>query len=296
MTDLTEIEALEQTIRKNLEPRTITHRGHEFLLTPDGMSVEDLTDTIDALSPRPSRRKGSYSMGRIESYIDYTKRYKTADSVVFAQGTIGDVSSVRFQTVLNAHPEGADDSLAGHEDFKVAFDAPLSKEFIFWNNNKGKRLGQQDFALLLEERVPDMCDPLTWLTPEQIDGLSRNLAGKPAAPIQMLELSRGLEVRVAETVKNQTRLPSGEMSLIYSVEHTTSDGQPLIIPTWFLLNIPVFEGGAEFVIPVRLRYRISEGKTLWSYDLYRMDKTFDEAFSQMVGLVKEKTGLPVFIV
>jgi uncharacterized protein YfdQ (DUF2303 family) len=233
------------------------------------------------------------NIGRTQSLIDYANRYKDADSLVYARGQVEEnLIKASATIVFNPHPIGSDQNLAGYGDFKAEYNFPLSKELLSWLKNNGNAMAQMEFANFLEDHVCDMTSDYDY---ERMD-LEKTLGGKRADPIEMLELSRGLELRVNEQVKNVGRLQSGEMQIVYSVEHTQSDGQPIRVPTWFNIKVPVFEGDAPHIIPVRLRYRVKEGKVIWFYELFSLNKIFDAAFDSVIDLIKENTQLPVFII
>ncbi len=293
-------EKLSDSVRKSIEPRVITNSGVDFLVHNNEMSVKDLSALTDKYLPAPRRRTGTTTLARLQSYIDFTLRHKNEDSIVLVEGTV-DKNSIKAEalTIFNADPKGGDDLKAGHGDFKCDYKFPISKELAAFIDNNGKRMSQADFALFLEDHITDMASPHDSETVGGVSNFSqveKALGGKGADPITMLELSRGLEVRVTETVKNATKLQSGEMCLKYSTEHSNADGTPLTIPAWFLIRLPLFEGGQPVDVPVRLRYRVNEGTAIWFYELYQMNKAFDEAFDQAVAYIKEQTELPVFVV
>jgi len=300
----TEKENLSDLARKAIEPRIIEAKdGTQFLISNKEMNVEDVTKTTEKHLDAPRRRTGNTTLARLHSYIDFTNRYKSEDSIILVEGKVSkNTIQATALTLFNADPAGGDQLKAGHGDFKCDYKFPVSKELGAFVLKNGVGMSQADFALFLEDHISDMSSPNTD-EQKSVDGtidpfksIERALGGKGADPITMLELARGLEVRVTETVTNQTKLASGEMSFKFSAEHGGVDGKPLNIPVWFLIRVPLFEGGAPIDIPVRLRYRVKEGTITWFYELYRMNEAFDKAFDDAVQFIKEKTELPVFIV
>lgn len=294
-------EKLSDLVRKSIEPRVVTKDGVDFLVHNNEMSVKDLTALTEKYAPAPRRRTGTTTLARLQSYIDFTNRHRNDDSIVLVEGTV-DKNSIKAEalTIFNADPKGGDELKAGHSDFRCDYKFPISKELAAFIAKNGQRMSQSDFALFLEDHITDMASPygvnLNGEITNDFSSIEKALGGKGADPITMLELSRGLEVRVTETVKNATKLQSGEMCLKYSTEHSNADGTPLTIPAWFLISLPLFEGGQPVDVPVRLRYRVTEGTAIWFYELYQMNKAFDAAFDQAVEYIKEQTELPVFVV
>lgn len=295
MTQQTETEALAAIVAENAKPTTITHDGKSYLVHSSEQTVTDLKRLNDAHLLKPERRKGFVTLGRTQALIDYVNYYKTPDSVLYALGKVsGNSINASVKAVLNANPKGEDDLKAGHGDFGAAYQLPIAKELQAWIATNAKVMDQQSFAQFIEDHACDMLDPLL-LDAEKIAGLSKFLGGKPADPIRMIELARGLEVRVNEVVKNSGRLQTGEMQMVYSVEHNGADGQPLTIPAFFIIGVPVFEGGEPYKIAVRLRYGVYAGKVSWSYELFRIEQTFDIAFNDALETITKDTGLPLFI-
>lgn len=296
MTDKqTETQALADLITENAKPTVITHDNKEFLVHSSSQKVTDLKELTDKHLLAPERRKGVFNIGRTQSFIDFVNRYKTDASALFGKGTVfGNSISASISAVFNEHPAGSDDLKAGHRDFKAEYKFPIAKEIQRWIETNAETMDQQEFAAFIEDNACDMLDPL-FVDEEKIAALTKYLGGKPADPIRMIELARGLEVRVKEQVQNFSRIQTGEMQLKYSVEHEGSDGQPLTIPAFFIIGVPVFEGGEPYKIAVRLRYRVYGGKVTWSYELFKIEQTFDIAFNDALAKIKEDTGLPLFI-
>lgn len=293
----TEKEDLSELARKAIEPRIIEAKdGTQFLISNKEMNVEDVTKLTERHLTSPKRRTGNTTLARLHSYIDFTNRYKSEESIILVEGKVGkNTIAAAALTIFNADPAGSDQLKAGHGDFKCDYKFPISKELKAFVDRNGHTMTQADFAMFLEDHISDMSSP-SLMAEEDQKAIVRGLGGAGADPITMLELARGLEVRVTETVTNQSKLASGEMSFKFSAEHAGVDGKPLSIPVWFLIRVPLFEGGAPIDIPVRLRYRVKEGIVTWSYELYRMNEAFDKAFDDAVTFIKEKTELPVFIV
>lgn len=289
----TENEALAQILADNIEPKILTIAGTDLAIHGKDQRVTDLRNLLKNYLPRPDRRIGTVHIGRTQSLINFTNLYKGPESVIFATGSVTQTSiQALARVVFNYHPFGVEQEAAGHGDFVAEYKFPVSKELKSWIECNGKAMPQADFARFIEDRIVDMVDPQFH---ELGRDLTRVLAGNGADPITMLELSRGLEVRVNEQVKNVGRLQTGEVQLTFSVDHSGADGQPLRVPSWFIINVPVFEGDEPHSIPVRLRYRVKEGVVTWFYELFRIEKTFDSAFYNTLGRIQDETGLNLFI-
>lgn len=284
-----------KTMLDNIAPRTISVNknilGADVLLVPNGMKAESVKKYIDEYLLVPERRKGTETANRLESFIDLTNRFKDGSSVVFAKGNIvGDKLDASLLSILDYHPASGDYRDARHCQHRVVYNFPVSKEFQFWLSNNAESMDQTEFALMLEERIGEMV-VANYEDKEKI----ANLSPKFAEPLEVLQLSRDLEIYSSEVFQQAGKLSSGERTLKFSAVHNGADGKPLSVPDFFMLQIPIFAGEMPVRIAVRLRYRKSGEKITWAYDMYRIDQVFQTAFDNTLAAVREKTGLPLYI-
>lgn len=284
-----------QKVQINGDEGAKMESGHPFVLVPDGMDIKSLKPIIDQWRTAPERRTGTAHVGRLESLIDLTNRFKDENSALFARGKVeGKTITATLESILDYHPalpENEPDN-ARFNQHRVNYAFPVSKEFQAWIDNDGTAMAQVEFATLIEDRIGDIIgnDPKNPVTFDGFDVLKPNFAD----PAQMLELSRGMEVFSNVTVKGKTRLSSGETQIEFVTEHKDNKGNALNPPDFFLICVPIFEVGALYRLPVRLRYRVEQGRVVWFYQLYRAEKAFDDAFNEACRLAEEQTKLPLY--
>lgn len=260
------------------------------MLVPNGMKLEGVKHLLDAYLKVPERKKGAASVTTLGSFIDYTNRHKLTESVVF----LDDTASPVLRTVFNAHKPAGEiaNGDAGWQDHQVIYNFPLSDEWKAWTGLKDW-ITQPELALFLEDRITDVLDPATD-GGEIAQKFAKNLGLTLCAPAKLLELSRGLSITVDQRVAESGNLSTGERTLVFSEEHKDQAGQQLKVPGAFCIAVPVFKLGAVFRIPVRLRYRIQQGRTHWQLAPHRMDLVREEAIKDASIEVHNKTGLTVF--
>ena len=56
----------------------------------------------------------------------------------------------------------------------------------------------------------------------------------------------------------------------------------------------MFRLGERFRMPVRMRYRLREGKVSWSFSIHRLDVVFDTAVREACAKAQAVTDLPLF--
>ncbi|MBW4968520.1 YfdQ family protein, partial [Pseudoalteromonas sp. CR1] len=79
-----------------------------------------------------------------------------------------------------------------------------------WTASDGKFMTQADFAQFIEDHVHELASPLP---NGQDETLWRDLFKTTiASPSDMVDLARGLDIKVGAAVKNRVRLATGETS------------------------------------------------------------------------------------
>lgn len=267
-----------------------------IVAVPKGLELQSLKPLLDQYLTRPERRRGTATVGDLESFIAFLERYADKDSVIFADPS---KTAPTLLAVLNHHPaterhvEAPTELFAGYGDHRAKYACPLSEEWKAWIVANEKPMTQAAFASFIEDRIGDVI--LAMDDHEALMQLLTLVGGKFASPSNLLALSRGLAVNVSTQVKQAITLASGEITVQYAETHNDGEGAPLSVPNLFAIAIPVFYAGAAYRIAVRLRYRLAEGKITWSYSLYRPDRVFDDAFGGIVTTLREEQDWPVFI-
>jgi uncharacterized protein YfdQ (DUF2303 family) len=266
-----------------------------FAMMPGAGPVVVPASAFDAYRTQPRFRHGTAAMLSLDSLIDHTNRFKDEGSMLFADDN-RDAPSI--MSVLDYHPAG--EALTTAPRFgkhRATFNFPLSDEWKAWTEFNKAPLKMAAFAEFVEERIIDVLH----LIPEE-DELSHDLqkfisacGGEAiiATPQKLVELSRGLKVNESSVIKEVVNLGTGEGQILFSSEHSDSNGQPLRVPSLFLIAIPVFRNGPLYRLAARLRYRkTAEGILFW-YDLWRADRVFDHAFKEGCERARIETELPL---
>lgn len=287
---------------KDLHGTEVTElpNGKEFLILPKGMEAKSLKPLMDEYLVRPERRSGQATLLSLDSLIAWVNRHKGRSTALFADP---DQVNPRLLAVIDYSDEGPEEP--GSEDVKARFSRhrgvyafPLSKPWKIWAAADGRGMSQVDFAAFLEDNIGDVIVPPADGRAEGdaklLDTLG-SFGGRAVGPSRLLELAKGLEIHEGARVKNQANLGSGEMQLVYETEHRDAAGQPINVPNAFILQIPVFEMGAAYRIPVRLRYRLRDGKITWAVHRYRPELYFDDAFAEATKKAQAETEVPLFL-
>lgn len=261
-----------------------------LMVRGDNPSAQSLSDMLEKHRLHPARKKGTAIVQTLDSFIDLTERHATDHSTIFADMNW---KAPSLTAVIDYHPEGEpDDPVADNCTHRIFYAFPQSEMWMQWVNNDGEKMSQTDFANWIEDHIIDLATP----TPEEIIRCEELFHTTVAAPIELSELSRGLQVNVASKMKNAKTLQSGEAQIIFEESHETTDrnGGVIKVPGAFILSIPAFFMGAVIRTPVRLRYRAVNGQISWFYQMYRPDIIITEAITGDIETVKERLDLPVY--
>lgn len=282
------IEAVERLSKvEKLDVELPAEETVPLVVIPKGKQVVDLKPLFDRYRDYPERKRGTATLTTIESFIAHVDRFKDAESAVYLDDT--NDAAPKLIGVLDYHQKGPGHARFGEHRGVYAF--PLSEEWKAWTEKDGVEMPQADFAAFLEDRIPDILAPGS--VGERTKDFAQNAGIQFAAPARLLELSRGLSIKVDTTVAHHVNLSTGEAQITFKEEHNDG-GSSMKVPSGFALQIPVVRNGPAYQIPVRLRYRVSSGRVLWKFSLYRTDLIFEEMIREAVERVAEKTELPVF--
>ena len=273
------IEYLPIDIEGNVIPLAALYKGVD-----EGFVEIDLKQHVDKWRTAPERRKGTASALTLLSFNELVNRHKDDSSAVFA-----DIIShePKLTAVIDYHEL---DGVARFSQHRIVYKFPLSDEWKIWVGVDGKGLPQQAFAEFLEDRISD----ISLATDAEKAFYEGKLLVKFGTPSAINILSRGLTININSVVANAVTLQSGEGQIVFEEKHTDAKGKPLDIPGLFMIDVPLFFGGASIRVPVRLRYRKQGGMLMWSFALYNPKLFVKNALEGDLGVVREATGLPVF--
>lgn len=284
--------------------------GTPFLLvtvSADGKpETRSIKADIDAYRWKPAFREGTATATTLASFIDLVNRHANQSSAIFVDANW---KAPKMLAVIDYHVAAAksgdagteperdeyvegEDGLARAGRHRIAYAFPLSEPWKIWVANDGQYMPQADFAAFLEDHIHELAAPLATLPAEA--EMAQRFKTTIAHPSDVMDLARGLDIKVGSTVKNRTKLQTGETQFTFETEHRDSEGRELTVPGLFLLSIPIFYRGEQVRLPVRLRYRVQGGAILWAYQMHRPDEAVDGMVRDDVVQVAENTNLPVF--
>jgi uncharacterized protein YfdQ (DUF2303 family) len=263
----------------------------------DKVEILSIANHVEAARGKPFQRVGTAHVSTLASLIDLAVRHKRDNSsVIFANSDWKEpsITAVLDYHVATTGPREADaeafeDDGARFGKHRIHYAYPLSDSWQEWVAANGRKMNQADFAAFLEEHITELASP----TDAERNLWEEAYKAKFATPSELLDLSRGLEVMSGHKVKNRVRLQTGEVQMVFEVEHKDAEGNELTVPGLFLLSLPPFRRGDPIRIPVRLRFRAA-GEVVWFFEMVEPARFIEERIDDDLTTVANDTGLPVF--
>ncbi|MEC9346088.1 MAG: DUF2303 family protein [Pseudomonadota bacterium] len=270
-----------------------------------GVHLAGVRDQLEKWRLHPERRTGTASVTDLGSFADHVERFKTASTALFATAderrTALSLQAVYdYHDDVNASPT-PDDARPGWCQHRLTYSFPLSPEWKAWIAASGQWLEQAEFAMLLEDRIVDVIAPPD-LNRTDLSEPDRNLkelldrfgGRRLAGADKVLELSRGLSIVTVDETVSMVNLDTGEGRMTFASKNQDAAGQVVTVPNAFLIAIPVFDRGASYRLPVRLRYRKRGASVTWMVEVMRAWNALDDAWREACDGVAERVDLPLF--
>jgi uncharacterized protein YfdQ (DUF2303 family) len=262
-------------------------KGALVAVVPTGKKIEPLEAMLAVGRDKPVRRTGTAKIRDIASFVAHVNAFKDENSAIFV---VDDPAEPRMLAIYDYNAKGpigtTEPRFGAH---RAEYLPQISDQWDAWTEMEAKPMLQGDFAAFIEDRIGD----IVLVDGDHINEISELLDARVGGPSKLLALSRGLQVSVNSTVGNAVTLATGEVQIQFTETHTDA-GAPITTPNLFFAGIPVFHGGEAYQVPIRIRYRLREGKIQWSYNIYRADKIFDDAFKGLRDTVTKECDVAVY--
>lgn len=280
----------------------------DVMAVPNGMTTVDLTEHYEkrATKLQPWRRTGTATMQDLESLIAWANRNKGETSALFASVT-EQPALLCIADYMGAGPHVMDhnsrDPAASHCRHRAGYAFPLSREWKLWNKISGQALDKAELGAFVEANAKDFLTPSPALMggAAELEEWERNfllvaqqVRGRFGAADTLITLSRRFEVNETSNITSTRNPDTGESSFTFINEHQQPDGNPVQIPSLFLLALPVFENGAFYRIAARFRYQKSGSAVKFFLTLHNPDIALRDAIEGALDVAKAETGLPLF--
>ena len=272
--------------------------GEHFIILGNG--------TVQSLAPMmpPPRVRERVALIDADSFCDYVNRFKNSDTLIFATIT---ETGAKLTAIIDYHGAPAEPPKdyvpATSPGEKIWFgsvkprpeygnhiatlDLIETEDWKNWVKQNGKAMSQEEFA--------------TWLEEHQHLFSNKDLPGDLKGA-ELLELACSLFATSNVRYNKQIRLQNGANRFDYDEDVTVSGNvtngvKPgtMEMPSMIYAAIQTHEGGETYMVPARLKTRISgRALSVW-FETVQLHKIVRDAVLGTVKKVTEKTGIIPFI-
>ena len=308
-------------------------RSIEAMVIPAGKVVRSVKPFIDEWREMPERIRAAAVVTTAESFTSYVNRFRRDETAVFVnvegapsllgvvdyhgEGPSADPSfcthtvtyNFPLSDAMSAWVKATKAGWVDQEEFAYFLE---EREFDIisppadWSMLEPDELGViLDLLNIHGDRNPVDDDDAAALAAEGKKGgdedgedryVPRRALYKFGSSKRMMDLARGIAVGVGRKAVSTYNPRTGEKNISFSEEHETRDatGSKVVVPELFLVNIPVFDGGARHLLPVRLGYRVKGGSVKWAVELIDAPRLIRSAVDAVAAEVGQGTGCPVY--
>lgn len=219
----------------------------------------------------PDRIRQKLEIRDLTAFCRYVNEFKfPGPCKIFAVGMDGSTTSPRFTAILDYHMSGAA-SWATHH---AVLSPTSTAEFKTWWGGSGKLMGQEEFALFIEEHQVDIVRP---------------------SGADMLELATSLHATQEAAWESRVRLDNGDVVFGYRDATRATAGQDgkLTIPETFTIKVEPFVGVPEQAIECRFRYAFRRPSLQLGYVIPRKEQLIRGLMRASADIIKVETGCEV---
>jgi uncharacterized protein YfdQ (DUF2303 family) len=235
---------------------------------PKGFDLREVQLDLEQYLDTPRTTKATAELQDADSFLGYVARHATAGTMVWCDFDPA-TFKLGFRAVFDEHEKGT----AGWRRHQAVFIPRASNEWQIWTGNNGKTKPQIEFAEFLERQELDIAVK----------------EGRPTSS-EMMQMATNFESSSEKRLRSSSRLQDGSVRLEYIEGEDEKTIQHMKLFERFVIGIPVFWAGPGYVIEARLKYRTSQGKVSFWYELIRPDRSHEAAAKELIQKVREGIG------
>jgi uncharacterized protein YfdQ (DUF2303 family) len=228
------------------------------------LRANERLEDVEATLPAPLRIKRRVVHSSFDSFLRYLTEWTREDLRVF----IGETEIVALiDAQVPDEPKW--------EEHRAIFPLSPTHAFKTWSAavtpDGSKSIDQGTLALLFDRRAGDVLNP---------------------AAATMMEIATTLEAKPKVAWKSAVRLDNGDRQFLFEETTDARAGTKgdIIIPQAFKVLIPLYEGCDAVTLDVKLRYRLNEGKIMFTLEWADLEEAKKETARHMAEVLHDTTG------
>ncbi len=242
-----------------------------YLLVPNDKKVIKLP----CYMTNPDRKMAKVTFLDVEDFITYVNQQKIRATRMWAQrGT-----KVTIEAIIDYHDSMTDGDLGNNPVgspkwgmHRATLFMEMSEEFQPWALRAGQYMNQLEFAQFIDDNAAAMNNP----DPAAMSELALNLQG-------------------TENAVFKSTLDPHNGNVVFAYEQTNAPKGSMEIPRVMQLYLPVIEGTAPQFVPIKLQWRIGEGRPQFAWRIPALGQLMRDAMRQQMDVIAEKTEIPVWV-
>ena len=237
-----------------------------FVVIPSAQKVESLEDYFP-----PARIKRTVMLLEAGSFIEYVKRFKTSDTLIFANVS---ETGARFTAMLDYHGP-APELKPAYCSHVATFEAIETPEWKIWKVANRKTMNQVEFATFLEDNQSVFVEP---------------------TGAALLELVRTLHGHRNARFNTSLRLDNGSYSVSYDEEvvvkgSSSTVGGTMDLPPMIEAGLAVFQGADKYKVAARLKSRCEDRRLVLFYETVALHQIVRESIMLLVKQIADGTEI-----
>lgn len=240
--------------------------GRPVVILPSGMTLASL----DQYFP-PLKIKRNVTLLEAGSFADYVNKFKSPETLIFAQVS---ETGVTFKAILDYHSAAPElkPAICLHTATFAAIETP---EWKTWCDADRQKMNQVDFATWIEDNQKLFVEP---------------------AGADLLELIRTLHGHQNARFNTALRLDNGSFSVSYDEDivvkgSSTAKSGTFELPPTIKAGIAVFQGSELYEVNARLKSRVSERSLTLYFETIAKPQIIRESILALVTQISEKTTI-----
>lgn len=273
-------ETINRLLELGVTNPTVNHpkEGDPYIVIPSGMNVAGLA----AMFP-PARIKSQPALRDAESFVAYVNRFKTDNTMVFADLTLEENSIVGalFVAILDYHGP-APELKAARCNHMATFRTLNTPEWLTWMEMDRENFGQVEFAEWLEENLRLFTKP---------EGSSA------PSGAELLELVQSLHGHANARFTGTTRLQTGAYSASFEEDIEVRGGgsalnqDKVALPKEVVAGIAPFQGGPAYEVHARMKVRVTDRRLTLRLETADVPKIIMDSIILLLQQVEAQTGI-----
>jgi uncharacterized protein YfdQ (DUF2303 family) len=247
-------------------PDTTNGESIPFVVIPQSQKVESLEELFP-----PARIKRTVNLLEAGSFIEYVNRFKTANTLIFANVS---ETGANFTAMLDYHG-AAPDLKPAYCAHVAKFEAVETPEWKIWKAANRKPMNQVDFATFLEDNQSLFVEP---------------------TGADLLELVRTLHGHRNARFNTALRLDNGSYSVSYDEDvvvkgTSTAKSGEMELPPLIQAGLAVFQGADAYKVSARLKSRCEDRRLVLFFETVALHQIVRESIMLLVKQISEGTKI-----